>query len=116
MIYSINTYRLLLILKEVHTMMYKFLTLNDNSEIVHSEMQPDGSVKVYIEKPDPDLCFRHATCYLPSYQWEDIVGFTDSDIDYYQDVISSTAHLIMEFSRNGGFEFKYYANYCSQKQ
>ena len=85
-------------------MMYRLMTLNDHSEIVHSEMRSDGSVKVYIEKPDPDLCFRHATCYLPSYKWEDIVGFTDTEISYYQDIIISMAHLIMEFSRKGGFE------------
>ena len=33
-------------------MMYPFMTLDDNTEIVHSEMQPDHRVKVYIEKPD----------------------------------------------------------------
>ena len=33
-------------------MMYPFLTLDDQTEIVHSEMRSDGSVKVYIEKPD----------------------------------------------------------------
>ena len=30
--------------------MYPFLTLDDNTEIVHSEMRSDGTVKVYIEK------------------------------------------------------------------
>ena len=32
-------------------MLYPFMTLNDNTEIVHSEMKPDGRVKVYIETP-----------------------------------------------------------------
>jgi hypothetical protein len=91
-------------MQEVTFMMYKFLTLDDESEIVHSDMSSDGTVKVYIEKPDPDLCFRHATCYLPTYKWENVLGFSESDIARYQDIISSTAHLIMEFSRNGGFE------------
>ena len=50
-------------------MMYPFLTLDDNTEIVHSEMRPDGTVKVYLERPDAELGFRHATCYLPSYTW-----------------------------------------------
>ena len=45
-------------------MMYPFMTLNDETEIVHSEMI-DGIVKVYIETPDEKLCFKHATCYLP---------------------------------------------------
>ena len=33
-------------------MMYPFMTLDDNTEVVHSEMLPDGRVKVYFEKPD----------------------------------------------------------------
>lgn len=49
-------------------MMYPFITLNDNTEIVHSEMKPDGKVKVYIETPDEQYCFRHATCWLPDYK------------------------------------------------
>ena len=32
-------------------MMYPFLTLDDQTEIVHSEMKPDGRVKVYVETP-----------------------------------------------------------------
>ena len=46
-------------------MMYPFMTLNDNTEITHSEMKPDGKVKVYIETPDEKYCFKHATCWLP---------------------------------------------------
>ena len=33
-------------------MMYPYLTLNDDTEITHSEVRPDGRVKVYIETPD----------------------------------------------------------------
>ena len=33
-------------------MMYPFMTLEDNTEIVHSEMKENGEVKVYIETPD----------------------------------------------------------------
>ena len=43
-------------------MMYPFMTLDDNTEIVHSEMQPDHRVKVYIEKPDEKDCFHSAIC------------------------------------------------------
>ena len=57
-------------------MMYPFLTLDDGTEIVHSEMKDDGRVKVYIEKPDAADCFHHATCWLPDYTWEDVFGFT----------------------------------------
>ena len=51
-----------IILMEGEIMMYPFMTLDDETEIVHSEMNPDGKVKVYIEKSDEELCFRHATC------------------------------------------------------
>lgn len=85
-------------------MMYPFMTLDDGTEIVHSEMQPDGRVKVYMERPDAKDCFHHATCYLPDYSWDDISGFSDNDIVRYQDVIKSTAHLILQFSQEGGFD------------
>lgn len=41
-------------------MMYPFMTLDDNTEIVHSEMKEDGQVKVYLERPDEKDCFHHA--------------------------------------------------------
>ena len=83
--------------------MYPFMTLNDETEIVHSDMQPDGQVKVYIETPDEEVCFKHATCYLPDYRWEDIYEYTDADIMKFQEILQSTAHLILEFSQEGGF-------------
>lgn len=86
-------------------MMYPFLTLDDGTEIVHSEMQPNDCVKVYIEKPNEKDCFHCATCYLPAYQWEDVSGFSPNEIKQYQEILESTAHLIMEFSKMGGFNY-----------
>lgn len=85
-------------------MMYPFLTLDDGTEIVHSEMLDDGSVKVYIEKADEKDGFHNATCYLPAYKWENIVGFSEVEMERYKEVITSTAHLILQFSQEGGFE------------
>ena len=81
-------------------MMYPFMTLNDETEIVHSKMT-DGIVKVYIETPDEKLCFKHATCYLPEKKWEDIYGYSDEEIQYLKEIVSSEAHLILEFSQTG---------------
>ena len=39
-------------------MMYPFMTLDDNTEVIHSEMLPDHRVKVYFEKPDAKDCFQ----------------------------------------------------------
>ena len=43
-------------------MMYPFMTLDDDTEIVHSDMLPDGRVKVYIERPDEKYGFRQNLC------------------------------------------------------
>lgn len=85
-------------------MMYPFLTLNDETEIVHSEMKGDGRVKVYVERPDERDGFHSAVCWLPGYQWEEIHGFTQEELARFQEIIESTAHLILEFSQCGGFE------------
>ena len=85
-------------------MMYPFLTLNDGTEIVHSETLENGSVKVYIEKPDANDCFHHVTCFLPKYEWVDNFGFTPEEIQSFKEIIEASANLILEFARDGGFE------------
>lgn len=84
-------------------MMYPFMTLNDNTEITHSNMEADGTVKVYIETPVAGG-FHNAWCILPEYKWEEINGYSGSEIEYFQEIIGSTAHLILRFSQDGGFE------------
>ena len=85
-------------------MMYPFLTLDDGTEIVHSDMDDAGCVRVYIEKPDEKDCFHHVTCVLPGYVWQDAYGFSDEELERYEGVVSSVAHLILEFAGTGGFE------------
>lgn len=84
-------------------MMYPFLQLDDQTEIVHSDMRDDGSVKVYIEKP-VEGGFHSASCFLPKYEWKGIDGFSNAEIEKYQKIVESVAHLIIQFSRGGGFE------------
>ena len=83
-------------------MMYPFMTLNDDKEITHSEMKADGSVKVYIETPDEVGGLHNATCWLPAYKWENIEGYSDTEISYFKQLIRKNAHLIIEFSQEGG--------------
>ena len=84
-------------------MIYPFMQLEDKTEIVHSEMLPDERVKVYIEKPI-EGGFHSAVCYLPTYEWSEIEGFLQRDIERYQEILESTAHLIIRFASDGGFE------------
>ena len=76
-------------------MMYPFLQLADQTEIVHSELRADGCVKVYIETPVSEG-FKSATCFLPDYRWEGIEGFSEQDISRFKDIIESYSHLIMQ--------------------
>ena len=84
-------------------MLYPFMTLEDETEIVHSDMDDRGCVRVEIEKP-VDGGFHAAVCTLPSYAWTDIVGFSEEEIARYQRFLEKGAHLIMRFARDGGFE------------
>ena len=85
-------------------MMYPFMTLDDETEITHSEFLPDDKVKVHVEKADVKDGFHDMTCYLPSYEITSVHGFSKEEQDKYMEIIRSTAHLIMEFSKDGGFE------------
>ena len=85
-------------------MMYPFLTLDDDTEITHSEFLPNERVKVYVERPDEMECFHHMTCYLPDYAVEEVFGFNEAEVARYMSIIRSTAHLILEFSKAGGFD------------
>ena len=67
--------------------MYPFMTLEDGTELVHSEMKNNGEVKVYIETPDEEDGFHPVACYLPSYRIED-------EKEYFLDIIKSIAHLM----------------------
>lgn len=89
---------------EVVTVMYPFLTLDDGTEIVHSQILEQGKVKVYVEKADAKDGFHHATCFLPEYRWEDVFGFMQEDIARYQRIIENSANLIIEFAKDGGFQ------------
>lgn len=85
-------------------MIYAFMTLNDNTEIVHTEMNSDGKVKVLIETPDEKLGFKQATCILPDFEWINISGYSDTELNYLKELVASETHLILEFSQTGGFD------------
>lgn len=85
-------------------MMYPFLQLDDGAEIVHSEVLEDSRVKVYVEKPDEKDCFHDMTVCLPTYEISSVHGFSEKEKQRYMEVIRSTANLIMEFAKYGGFE------------
>ena len=83
-------------------MMYPYITLNNDTEITHSEMKDDGRVKVYIETPDAKDGFHSAVCWLPEYKWENISGYNESEMTYFKQLVQNNAHVIIELSKEGG--------------
>ncbi len=86
--------------------MYPFMTLEDGTGVAHSEAydsKGQETVKVYFEKP-VEGGFLSAECYLPAYEWENIIGFTESDIAKLQEYLQSVAHIVIRLAREGGFD------------
>ena len=83
-------------------MMYPFMTLDDNTVIVHSEMHEDGSVVVCCERPIR-ADFKTAYCKIPGYVWYDVENYSTDELNELTRVLKTVAHLIIKYSRNGGF-------------
>ena len=84
-------------------MMYKFMEMPDRTEITHSEMRENGSVKVCVERPG-EGGFKTAYWELPSYRSFDVEGFSEDELVQQRRYLEAMAHLIIRFARNGGFE------------
>lgn len=83
-------------------MMYPYMTLDDDTEIVHSQLHDDGTVKVYIETPVYGG-FHHATCILPGYKWQDVHGYSAAEMKEWDSFTHHNAHLIMQLAAEEGF-------------
>lgn len=70
-------------------MLYPFMTLEDHTEIVHSERYlEDGKEKVRVEIERPvEGGFYSAECILPEYKWQNVQGFSEDDIRRFQHLI-----------------------------
>ena len=84
-------------------MMYKFMEFPDSTEVTHSEMREDGSVKVCVERP-VEGAFKTAYWELPSCRCFGVEGFGADELAEQCRYLGSNAHLIIRFTRNGGFE------------
>ena len=80
-------------------MEYPFITLDNGTQISHSEMLADRSVLVYIRKD----AFHRAVLVLPAQEWREVTGFTADELAEYNRVILKMTPLILEFSQKGGF-------------
>ncbi len=85
-------------------MMYPYMTLADETEIVHSQLIADGDrqkVIVHFERPT-EHGFDSARCELPDYRWTQIEGYSESEIALFEQLLHSNAHLLFRYAQNGG--------------
>ncbi|MBQ8813591.1 MAG: hypothetical protein IJZ85_03710 [Lachnospiraceae bacterium] len=87
-------------------MMYPYMTLSDDTEIVHSHLIEENGVQkviVHFERPTDDG-FDSARCELPEYRWVSISGYSEKEIKFFEDLIHSNAHLLYKYAANGGIK------------
>lgn len=87
-------------------MMYPYMTLSDETEIVHSQViEEDGKQKVIVhfERPTEDG-FDSARCELPEYKWILREGYSDREIALFEQLLRSNAHLLYKYAINGGIQ------------
>lgn len=85
-------------------MMYPYMTLSDETEIVHSQIiDDDGKKKVFVHFERPtDNGFDSARCELPDYNWIYKNGYSDSEIEMFENLLHSNAHLLYKYAASGG--------------
>lgn len=88
-------------------MMYPYMTLADETEIVHSQIiiEENGVEKVIVhfERPTEDG-FDSARCELPAYKWTIREGYTDDEIGLFEELLHSNAHLLYKYAQTGGIQ------------
>lgn len=87
-------------------MMYPYMTLSDETEIVHSQLIEDKGIKkviVNFERPT-DNGFDSARCELPEYKWTEKEGYSDEEIAFFEKLLHSNAHLLCKYAANGGIK------------
>jgi hypothetical protein len=85
-------------------MMYPYITLADETEILHSQIIEDNGVlkvEVHFERPTEDG-FDTARCVLPSYSWIIKEGYSEEEIDLFEQFLHSNAHLLYKYAASGG--------------
>ena len=87
-------------------MMYPYMTLSDETEIVHSQLIEDKGIKKVIVNFEraTDNGFDSARCELPEYKWTEKEGYSDEEIAFFEKLLHSNAHLLYKYAANGGIK------------
>lgn len=92
--------------RRMDVMMYPYMTLADETEIVHSQIiNEDGKKKVIVnfERPKEDG-FDTARCELPDYKWTANNGYSEKELEIFNQLLHSNAHLLYKYAESGGIK------------
>ncbi len=84
-------------------MMYPYMTLADETEIVHSHLiEENGQKKVIVnfERPTEEG-FDSARCELPNYTWLYKEGYSDQEITMFEELLKKNVHLLFKRAEMG---------------
>ena len=75
-------------------MMFPFVTLEDQTEIVHSHLLDSGRIKVYVETP-VENGFHSAELYIPEYQWKQVKGYGSDELAKFLQIVMAEKEKII---------------------
>lgn len=78
-------------------MMWEYVTFPDETTLAYSDMRPDGTVRVAVERP-VDMGFDSAQCLLPAYAWSGVEGFSAEELARLDAFVRDNAPFIFELS------------------
>lgn len=76
--------------------MYPYMILADETEIVHSQIIEEAGkqkIIVHFERPTEEG-FDSARCELPEYKWVIKDGYSDEEIQRFEELLRSNATLL----------------------
>lgn len=82
-------------------MLFPLVTLDDQTEIVHSHLLEDGRIKVYVETP-VESGFRSAELYIPEYQWGKVEGYDSDELTKFLQIVMTEKDKIILHAKGTG--------------
>lgn len=87
-------------------MMYPYMKFSDETEVTFSQiLEKEGKeiIEVHFERPT-DKGFNLARCQLPDYNWIKNEGYTEREIQEFQEFLEHNAHLFYKYAKEGGIK------------
>lgn len=78
-------------------MMWEYVSFPDETTVAYSDLCPDGTVRVAVERPI-DMGFDSAQCTLPAYVWSDVEGFSPEEVARLDTFLRDNAPLIFDLA------------------